>query len=74
MITKAFLKEYSKNINFIREYEIYCKHDGNKIFNNLLEKYIGDDVLIPFDMETRKKKYPLAFKELERYMIKYQNK
>jgi hypothetical protein len=38
-----------------------------------LQKYIGDDVIIPFSVEERRKKYPLAFKELEKYMEKYLN-
>lgn len=66
-----FFEQNSNNVHFIREYNINCQYEGDLILNNLLQKYIGDDVVIPFSLEERKKKYPLAFKELERYMEKY---
>ncbi len=74
LINEAFLEKNSKNIHFIREYKITCPFDGDQILNNLLQKYIGNDVIIPFAIEERKKKYPLAFLELSRYMEKYLSK
>lgn len=71
LFNEIFLKKYSKEINFIREYEIFCQEEGDIDFNNLLKRYLGDNVIIPYSREERKKKYPLAFKELERYMKKY---
>lgn len=71
LITEYFLNKNSSNLHFIREYKITCPFDGDEILNNLLEKYIGNDVIIPFSLEERKKKYPLAFLELEKYMKKY---
>jgi molecular chaperone HtpG len=71
IITEGFLNKNSSNLHFIREYNITCPFDGDEILNKLLEKYIGNDVIIPFSLEERKKKYPLAFLELERYMKKY---
>lgn len=68
---ESFFSRYSDNIHFIREYKINCLHEGDPILNALLQKYIGDDVVIPFSLKERRKKYPLAFKELERYMEKY---
>jgi hypothetical protein len=44
------------------------------ILNQLFEKYIGDNVIIPYDMEERKKLYPLAFEELKDYMQDYEKK
>lgn len=44
------------------------------ILNNLLEKYFGDNVVIPHDIEERKKLYPLAFEELKDYMKDYYEK
>ncbi|MFC4480187.1 ATP-binding protein [Flavobacterium chungangensis] len=73
LIKDDFLNKYSNNIHFIREYEIDCLYEGDQILNNLFQKYIGDDVIIPFSLEERKRKYPLAFKELSRYMEKYSN-
>ncbi|MDR2907787.1 MAG: ATP-binding protein, partial [Bacteroidales bacterium] len=42
------------------------------ILNQLFEKYFGDNVIIPYDMEERKKHYPLAFQELKDYMKDYE--
>ncbi len=44
---------------------------GGDILNQLLEKYIGNNVIIPYDMEERKKLYPLAFDKLKDYMNDY---
>lgn len=71
IIDDSFIKMYKNNLHFIREYEIECKYDGDEILNTLLEKYIGEDVVIPYSLEERRKKYSLAFKDLESYMKKY---
>jgi len=44
---------------------------GGVILNRLFEKYIGDNIIIPYDIEERKKLYPLAFEELHDYMKDY---
>jgi len=71
LISDTFLKNYGDKLNFIREYEIECPFEGDETLNALLTKYIGDDVLIPFSIEEREKKFPLAFRELAQYMEKY---
>jgi molecular chaperone HtpG len=71
LISDTFLNQYSELIHFIREYEITCPYEGDTVLNGLLERYLGDDVIIPFSVSERKKKYPLAFQELSRYMKKY---
>jgi len=71
IIDDVFLNENANNLHFIREYEIKCDTEGDKILNVLLDKYIGNDVVIPFLIDERKKKFPLAFKELQKYMEKY---
>ena len=71
LIDDAFLQINAKHIHFIREYEITCQFEGDIRLNRLLERYIGDDVIIPFSVEERRKKYPLAFDELKGYMEKY---
>lgn len=44
----------------------------DSVLNDLLRRYFGeDDVMIPYDLEDRKKKFPLAFKELGDYMKDY---
>lgn len=45
---------------------------GGVILDRLFEKYIGNNVIIPYDMEERKKTYPLAFEELKKYMKDYE--
>lgn len=71
ILDDAFLTKHTKDLNFIRESPLYCLNQGDKNFNNLLHKYLGHDVVIPFALEDRIKKYPLAFRELERYVRKY---
>ena len=71
IVPQSFLNEYSSKLNFIREYEIKCYSEGISLFDNLLHRYIGADVTIPFLLDERKEKYPLAFQELESYIIKY---
>ena len=68
---ESFFSKNQSNVHLIREYKINCPFEGDLILNNLLKKYIGEDVIIPFSLEERKRKFPLAFKELERYMQKY---
>ena len=71
LFSDDFLNTNAKNIHFAREYEITCPYEGDPLFNELLERYIGDDVIIPYSIEERKEKYPLAFDDLEKYMKKY---
>jgi hypothetical protein len=47
-------------------------YKGCEILNKLFEKYFGDNIIIPYDMEERKKLYPLAFEELKDYMKDYE--
>jgi molecular chaperone HtpG len=70
-ISGQFLKTNKDRINFIREYELGKLSEGDEILNGLLKKYIGDDVVIPYELEKRKLKFSLAFVELNRYMQKY---
>lgn len=44
------------------------------ILNYLFEQYIGGNVIIPYDIEERKKLYPMAFEELKDYMKDYNEK
>jgi len=44
---------------------------GGAILNQLFEKYFGNNVVIPYDMEERRKLYPLAFNDLQDYMSDY---
>ena len=71
IIPAEFLKSHGKDIQIVRISPLFCETDGDKLFNSLLEKYIGNDCIIPFEMEERKAKYPLAFRELSTFMEKY---
>jgi molecular chaperone HtpG len=71
IIDDSFLTKYSKDLNFIREAPLYCLNAGDKHFNSLLDRYIGGDVIIPFSLEDRKRKFPRAFEELASYMKKF---
>lgn len=73
IVSADFVSKYAANINFLKEYEL--KRSTNIfMLNELLAYYLGKgkDVIIPYDLEARREKFPLAFKELERYMRKYQ--
>jgi len=39
----------------------------------LLKLYLGDDVLIPYDLENRKAKFSKTFEELDTYVKRYLN-
>lgn len=43
----------------------------DKTLESILMKYFGGDVIIPYDLEERKKKFPLAFEELKDYIEYY---
>jgi hypothetical protein len=43
----------------------------SKIFDSLLDRYIGVGNLIPFDISERKRRFPKAFDELYNYMLKW---
>lgn len=82
LIDESFLKKYSKNIIFIKEqknpmaYLPYVRPSKlpNNIIPQLVEKYLGNNVVIPYSIEDRRELYPLAFEELEYYMRKYQER
>lgn len=75
IVTPGFLDKYGSELYFIREYTIpQDQMVSDPTLNAILEKYLGDDPVIPFALEDRKKKFPLAFKELARYMKKYEAK
>ena len=41
---------------------------GGEVLNKFLNDYIGDDIIIPYDLADRKLRYSKAFSELEVYM------
>jgi len=70
------IEQLDKNIRSIQEIPFsFLKSNGRylesgEILYNLLTEYIGGDVIIPYDIEERKRKYKKAFEELAVYMDK----
>jgi molecular chaperone HtpG len=46
--------------------------ESGEVLYDLLAKYIGDDVIIPYNIEERRQRYKKAFEELAVYMDKLQ--
>lgn len=71
----TIIDQIDSNIQSIQEIPtIYLNiKKGGTVLNRLFEKYIGDNVVIPYDFEERKKAYPLAFQELKDYIKDYEN-
>jgi len=83
---KSFILNSKDDLNIIEELDInissiqevpysFLKSTGRylksgEILHDLLEKYIGDDVIIPYNIEERRQKYKKAFEELAAYMNK----
>ena len=78
-IVKNILDDTSKNIII---YEttldslkcLYPFYESGSVLNKLFERYIGNNIIIPYNIEDRKKLYPLAFEELKDYMKDYEKK
>lgn len=72
------IEQLDSKISSIQEVPYsFLKLDGKylesgEILHDLLTKYIGDEVIIPYDLEERKNNYPKAFEELAVYMDKLQ--
>lgn len=67
------MNDIDKNIQSIQEIPIKYLNakKGGINLNLLFEKYFGENIIIPYDMNERKKTYPLAFDELKNYMKDY---
>ncbi len=63
---------------YMTEYPNYGYYEHHKEhyqkLNDILKYFLGENYIIPYDLEDRKKMYPKAFDELEPYMRKYLNK
>ncbi len=70
-LIKDSLLTHGAKFKMILESEISHSTTSDVILDTLLERFFGDDVVIPYELEARKKKFPLAFKELSNYMRKY---
>jgi hypothetical protein len=69
------MKNLEKEIQSIQEvpFGILDKTKGGEILDGLFKKYFGNNIIIPYNMDERKKFYPLAFVELKDYMKFYEN-
>jgi len=70
----SIMNKLGENLQAIQEvpFDILIKRKGGEILNELFEKYFGDNCIIPYDIEERKKLYPLVFNELKDYMKNYE--
>jgi hypothetical protein len=70
------LEKYNDNVDIIIENFNFSELKSQELIvtrqlEMALDKYLGPDYIIPYDIEERKKKYPLAFSELERFINNY---
>jgi molecular chaperone HtpG len=49
-------------------FNYFNKNKGGVILSQLLEKYIGENLIIPYDMDERKQIYSKAYEELDSYL------
>jgi len=66
---ESYTQDVLDSIESIQEISFdYFYSVGGKILNGLLKEYIGDNVIIPYDVEKRKRVYKKAFEELYMFM------
>lgn len=70
-ISEHLLNSIQKDIVTIKERKLPKFYLRSKIVNDIFERYLGDNVIIPYSIDERIKTYPLAFKELNKYIIKH---
>jgi molecular chaperone HtpG len=77
-INLDFLSDHSNQIDIAIENYISprTRRKSKKIESKdymleMLNQYFGGDVVIPYDLEERRKKFPKAFHDLKEYMEKY---
>ncbi|GAB4036064.1 HD domain-containing protein [Spirosoma jeollabukense] len=71
-INKKLLKVFTEKQDIVAIKEIpLIKTKSEKIFDSLLERYIGKNVIIPYDIESRQDMFKKSFTELEVYCEKY---
>lgn len=61
------------NLKAIREYQVtnHSLRQKDKILKAAIDKYLNKDIIIPFSLNDRKKKFSYAFKNLQRHIEKY---
>jgi hypothetical protein len=79
--TKLSIEDFERNdedINLFVEYyykvvpdNIYDQYDNSNMFENMIKKYIDDEICIPYDINVRSEKYKIAFKELQNHIEKF---
>lgn len=69
-VEKEFVREKARDVTLLY-YKYTNPLPSDDLFGKVLFNLLGDDLLIPYAIEDRKKKFPKAFKELEPYMRKY---
>ncbi len=62
-----------KSLSIIKEEINFKVTVEETFFISFIQKYLGDDPVIPYDLKGRKEKFVHAFTELESYIEKYNN-
>jgi len=72
----SIMDNIKKNVMAILELPHTCNSilKGGKILNKQFEKYFGNNYIIPYDMEERRRIYEYAFNDLKDYMKDYEKK
>jgi hypothetical protein len=75
-----FLSDYNDQVSVVIEHYISPKSRKKRGLNaeapkdylhDLLNTYLGRNVVIPYNLKERKKMFPKAFNDLKNYMLKY---
>ncbi|ADB41674.1 HD domain-containing protein [Spirosoma linguale] len=62
----------NKSIISIKETSVN-ERQSHDMLDNLIKHYLKDDLIIPYDMAQRRKKFYTAYEELAEYCAKYKN-
>jgi hypothetical protein len=73
IVTRNFLEKYNTEIDLIEESQMPPVLDREEFIDIFIERYLGENVIVPYSIKEREKLYPRAFKELEYYMLKHKN-
>ena len=72
-ILKEIIDLSNANISVIRIEEIEKSSIPETLYDDLFEKYMNRDPVIPYEVEERKKKFPLLFQDYSEVIEQYRN-
>lgn len=72
---KLFQAGYETAFTIVEyDWVTYKVGDVDKVWNDLFKRYFGENAIVPYDLEERKRRFPLAFEELKDYIKDYTKK